>query len=339
MALAWQLHTYNDSLPELSSIPRSLLITLANQGLEDAQVAYTRLLLQEGQLHHAGTLLARMPLTPATADLKAQYAIKNHNPKYVITLANQFSLNPTTLAKAKMALKAPLNSDEQALLGFQDVTWPNECQMRVLWLATGLKAQGAVKALKGALNQRHPGKVCFSGPRYISSHTLKCGLGKYGEARCDWLDESAAHLAASAQAQHVFVMAEHGLANVRGQVAYFSPEASVDVVMHELLHLYGFMDEYPISAQLAKTYCSGEGKKAINLWVGAPENAPKGWVPSRTCQGHGVASFKPVAEQTNMEFQSLALPNAYRAAFYQQIEDNAKSHSLADSDPHSLVID
>ena len=86
--------------------------------------------------------------------------------------------------------------------------------------------------------------VCLPIPRYISIKRLDCVAHEHQAISCDealWQSE-----ADRVDSRHIGLMLKEGGANVHLGILYFDSEDNTDVFSHEVSHLLGFVDEYPL---------------------------------------------------------------------------------------------
>jgi len=86
--------------------------------------------------------------------------------------------------------------------------------------------------------------ICLAKPRYISKTMIACYDGDDTAIQCeesDWQE-----VAGSVDSRHIGLMVEKGGANVHLGMMYFDSQDTLDVFTHEISHLLGFVDEYPI---------------------------------------------------------------------------------------------
>ena len=87
--------------------------------------------------------------------------------------------------------------------------------------------------------------VCFAPLRYMPINALNCINEKSSPIRCDEINLQ--DWASGINTRYVGVMFPKGGANVHLGMLYFDEKDNVDVFAHELSHLLGFVDEYPLS--------------------------------------------------------------------------------------------
>ena len=100
--------------------------------------------------------------------------------------------------------------------------------------------------------QEHPlsAYVCFSPVRYLNTNDLDCYHKKQAMIRCHnrmWIKQ-----AKSITTTYIGLMLPQGGANVNAGIMYLDSRDTVDVLAHEVAHLLGFIDEYPLPENHAK---------------------------------------------------------------------------------------
>jgi len=138
------------------------------------------------------------------------------------------------------------------------------------------------------------------------------------------------------QFSHLVIFTQQGKAFVQNGIMYLDQHDTYDVLVHELAHFAGFVDEYPLSAELAQRVCSsGEApnmvfqyanKKGVDwrYWqhLGQPQTSALN--PARTCDNHSSQAFKLSHELTFMEYHDVrTIPRSYLVAW-----QNALRHPL-----------
>ncbi len=89
--------------------------------------------------------------------------------------------------------------------------------------------------------------LCFSPVRYIALNALSCTHTKDEAIRCD--ESILGDLAQSIRSRYVGIMLPKGGANVHLGLLYFDAQDDVNVFSHEVSHLLGFIDEYPLPSE------------------------------------------------------------------------------------------
>jgi len=87
--------------------------------------------------------------------------------------------------------------------------------------------------------------VCFSPVRYISIDTLACNTDVAQAIQCN--EQHWQHPADSINTRFVGLLLPEGGANVHLGALYIDVNDNIDVFIHEISHLLGFVDEYPLA--------------------------------------------------------------------------------------------
>lgn len=103
--------------------------------------------------------------------------------------------------------------------------------------------------------------LCFREMSWLDVSAYSCAEDEAGRTVC----HTAIEQNTTGPSIHVV---EQGSANVRGSAMTIAEEASFEVFIHELGHLFSLADEYPMSADLAAAYCAGQYRfSASNIIV------------------------------------------------------------------------
>ncbi|MBC3764575.1 hypothetical protein [Neptunicella marina] len=177
--------------------------------------------------------------------------------------------------------------------------------------------------------------VCFNAPVVISEQQLQCDKFSQNQQRilCD--EYQLATMLSPVPFSHILIMSQQGKANVHNGILYLDEQDSYKVMLHELAHFAGLIDEYPLSQGLAAQFCNKEQvlpnllivKKSSSTEQKIPK-WPQQWSASadeklykaRTCDNTPYQAYKPFAGLSFMEFYDAGTkPHWYMAAWAQQI--------------------
>ncbi|MDC8830924.1 tetratricopeptide repeat protein [Alteromonas gilva] len=184
--------------------------------------------------------------------------------------------------------------------------------------------------------------LCVEEPVWLERQALNCNANWQGQGRlgCD-----IAALDEVTQAKgftHAVILAKSGKANVNNGVMYLDVGDTYSVFVHELAHFVGFVDEYPLTRELAREYC--QRKTAPNLvFLGQITYAPLSNIdfwetfeypvslyPSRTCNNIGVKSYKPSERITFMEnHDAHYIPPLYLSIWRQRLQQRSSQRPIA----------
>ena len=124
----------------------------------------------------------------------------------------------------------------------------NVCPISLQLFATNLRDLKQIQTLiQNFETQPLTNFVCLSTPRYISQAKLLCKGTQNSAIQCD--ESQWQTLASTINSRYIGVMLPKGGANVHLGILYFDAQDNIDVFSHEVSHLLGFVDEYPLSAK------------------------------------------------------------------------------------------
>ena len=119
-----------------------------------------------------------------------------------------------------------------------------------------------------ALNQY----VCFSPVRYIAINALACTAESTQAIQCN--EQHWQHLAERTNTRFVGALLPQGGANVHFGALYIDANDDIDVFVHEISHLLGFVDEYPLAK--AHGACAGIQQQAFSENIAVLANTYQG---------------------------------------------------------------
>lgn len=215
--------------------------------------------------------------------------------------------------------------------------WPSDkaCKQRIQMFATSLSSIERAHQLYQQFNADERLKtlpLCVKKPVWLSKNTLNC---KSNWKQSDRLGCDITPLAPAVETQdatHAIVVADLGKANVNNGVMFLDLSDNYSVLVHELAHFSGFIDEYPLSSTMATRYCTKS--EAPNMVVdGALSYAPlstlQRWqnaddnlviAESKTCDAHQQQAYKPASQITFLEHHdSGEIPELYLQLWGQQL--------------------
>ena len=135
-----------------------------------------------------------------------------------------------------------------------EVLLPNKsCPTSMQLLATTLAdlqklSEFKKKFEKNPLNQY----LCLSKPTYISINQLYCDHNENSAIKCD--EGTWQTFAQNINTRYIGLLYPYGGANVHLGIMYIDREDPFDVFSHEITHLLGFVDEYPLDKEHPKCY-------------------------------------------------------------------------------------
>ena len=238
-----------------------------------------RLYFSQGDILKAQALLDRLPLNKLMQNenntaviavvLMIEIAINEGDVAVIRTLLTQYSLllqrNEIGISLLSKAAKyrVLVSLDEGRINDDQNAKHcPNSIQVFATTLAHLEQVEQTVKELaKQPLNNA----VCFLPVRYIPFSSLSCSSDKQSAILCD--ESELDDIAASVPSRYIAMMLPKGGANVHFGMLYFDAQDNVDVIAHEISHLLGFIDEYPLTEGHVKCLASQEEAFSQNIAV------------------------------------------------------------------------
>lgn len=127
--------------------------------------------------------------------------------------------------------------------------------------------------------------ICFAPVRYMPIDTLECSQEQDTAIRCD--ESKWALFANTIETRYVGIMLPKGGANVHLGMLYFDSQDTVDVVAHEVTHLLGFVDEYPLRVE--HITCNAIQKEAFSQNIAVLKNTYQG--DQQTIRAHVLAQL------------------------------------------------
>lgn len=124
---------------------------------------------------------------------------------------------------------------------------PAICQNKMQFFATSIQALTRLEKLINSIakDSFYGKKFCFSTPRFISRSELNCTNSNSQRIQCDesiWQTKTI-----ESDVKYLGILVDSGGANVNHGILYIDQQDNKQVLEHELMHLVGFIDEYPLT--------------------------------------------------------------------------------------------
>ena len=258
---------------------------LAKAAQQDAQsgLLYARMLWQEGQVENATSSFKR------SAELGAELA-----GFYLELISRHYQQNITAITNAK-----PMLTRGNCLITLQPITTSLEATRKASEFIKTFQQDQRLSELPMCINSLVWLEELQCLPNFDGHPRLGCDIGPIAE------------LADDKAFTHAMVFADEGKANVHNGIMYLDLADTYSVFVHELAHFAGFVDEYPLSSDMAANICH---KPAPNLLFEAPaeELAEFNVSKSRTCHNARQVRYKPTNQITFMEYHDIGvIPDNY----------------------------
>ena len=350
---AWALY----QLDKDATNSERLLRLAARGGVADAQLAYAMAsedmearedwLVRAARQHHAPAQAAladlyllnqsvdkARPWLEKTADAYPQSAFQlgrmlfeEGDTKGGIKLLQRAAINHHVMAKRLLDIIKEYEIQTPQSVAFTPWSQKQYCAQKIQMFATSLSSIERASQLYEAFvkdERLRALPICMQTPIWLSQDSVECSSDwkQTGRMGCDirQLEKPVE----STRATHIVLVGDAGKANVNNGIMYLDLSDSYSVLVHELAHFAGFVDEYPLPVEIARQYCAGE--KAPNLVVdGKITSQPLATVMqwqaidktvdialSRTCNTVGARAYKPSRQITFMEHHdSGVIPDIY----------------------------
>ena len=144
---------------------------------------------------------------------------------------------------ASKLLTSPQQQVNQQLL-----TADQHCQNSIQLFATNIANLYQLTDLIKEIKQHKIGAyVCFNQPQHISVKQLNCRYDENAPITCD--ETIWSKFTPEINSRYLGVMLNKGGANVNNGIMYLDSSDDINVFIHEISHLLGFIDEYALPTQ------------------------------------------------------------------------------------------
>ncbi|MDF2180222.1 hypothetical protein P2G88_18355 [Aliiglaciecola sp. CAU 1673] len=218
---------------------------------------------------------------------------------------------------------AAVNNTQQCAIKIQPLALSLENLIQYKQLASNFKQDKRLQDLP----------ICLGTPLWLKPDTLACSDNWQGSRRLGCDASKLDSLPLDADFTHVLVLAELGKANVNNGIMYLDLGDTYSVFVHELAHFSGFVDEYPLSSEMAEQVCQPHHPAPNLVFVEGDEvmtaasekwgEAQQGWklARARTCNNHAMQAYKASDSLTFMEYHDQEyIPELYLALWKASLE-------------------
>jgi hypothetical protein len=225
-------------------------------GSQSGIIALAELYYQHGQLTKVKATLDKLPyaltnnsLAESALLLRLKMAIDLGDIRQVKTLLNSDVYKLASSSKIASLLadidRYSIIDQKADYTNIQLLTSPN-CISSLQLFATNIKHLKHIELLINRFRSQQPlaKYICLATPRYISLERLACTAKRHEAISCD--EAIWKSIAKRVDSRHIGLMLKEGGANVHMGILYFDTKDNIDVFSHEISHLIGFVDEYPL---------------------------------------------------------------------------------------------
>lgn len=219
-----------------------------------AYVALAKYYFEHDQLAQADEVLTRLEITDVDPSyisvqiLNIHLAITRGETSFIQQKVSSFSELLKISEQGRDLLENIINYQ---VLNVDDITKePPLCANSIQLFATNFKHLQRLESLiKGIEEHALNEYVCFSPVRYIALGSLACVTEQSHAIQCN--EKNWQYFADSINTRFVGLLLPEGGANVHMGALYIDANDTVDVFIHEVSHLLGFVDEYSLAKEHA----------------------------------------------------------------------------------------
>lgn len=235
---------------------------LGNYYLIDGRIMSAKIWLKESvRQHHQGAMLALANHYFKTKQYQESKSlvlpILENGAALVLLYKLAIQQGDTAfLAEHQETLSGLENSDfYQELVNFSVFTAEKnklnpQCNVSVQLFATNLNGlRHGTKLITQFQQHKLAPYICLLTPKYIPYELVNCQDNSHEKISCKanvWANRT------DISSRYVGLIVEQGGANVDNGIMYIDQQDNVEVLAHELSHLIGFIDEYPLPSQHQK---------------------------------------------------------------------------------------
>ncbi|PKH87882.1 hypothetical protein [Colwellia sp. Bg11-28] len=181
--------------------------------------------------------------------------------------------------------------------------------------------------------------ICLPTPRYISIKNLDCEAQAQHAISCDELRWES--VAKEVNTRHIGLMLKDGGANVHLGILYFDVNDNTDVFSHEVSHLLGFVDEYPLIKGHAK--CQGIQQKpfahnmaVLNRYYHGEQQELRASILINIPWAHSINASTPILEEirtgsSKKQHWRLGTPKGYANQIGVHISESCQKSASIES--------
>lgn len=170
--------------------------------------------------------------------------------------------------------------------------------------------------------------LCFKAPVFIDSQQLACSEQRAERIQCD--AASLKQLVLQSGATQLLVLAGQGGASYNNGWLQLPETATLPLLRHELSHLFGFIDEYPLAEEIAGDECVA-GRITPNLLF-SKDDLPAflaRWQLNAadikltavdTCKHTSQRAYRVVGADSHLQHYELPVPDLYLKLMQQQLQ-------------------
>lgn len=219
------------------------------------------------QYQQAKQLLAQFLIHPQVLKLAIELAVEYGDSEAIIELAPLLSAQPslTTLYQQLLTFNIITIAENANKPRWSTSTFGPACHRSIQFYATRLSDLEHITHLIERFNAYALAEhFCFAPVVYIPKQMLACYHQGAEAIQCH--EQSWPSWVTNNKSQYLGIMLPEGGANVHRKIVYLDSNDDLEVFRHELSHLLGFVDEYPL--RKGHLFCqAGSSESSLNVVV------------------------------------------------------------------------
>lgn len=232
---------------------------------EKSRVALAHIYFEQHQFDKIKPLLLSIVTNDNALALLYKLALHQGDLSFIEAYKKRLAQSENTALFHELVKFSVFDSNITSKLMAAKITPKTSCLVDVQLFATNLAGLQHAEQLMLAFGQNNLAKyICLATPKYIATDALKCQHRPSEQISCNatvWFEQGGI------STRYVGVIVERGGANVDNGIMYIDQQDNLDVLIHELSHFIGFVDEYPLPSQHQKCQDVQQTPFAHNLVV------------------------------------------------------------------------
>lgn len=208
-----------------------------------------------------------LPIIDNTQALKILYKLALHKGDmlFIKTYKDKLASGANHKFYRELEQFSVFSANSVKVISEQNIASNLSCVIDVQLFATNLTGLRHGTQLISAFEQHKLAQtICLRKPKYIAADDVNCQHQPNEKITCNataWVRQK------SINTRYLGLIVEVGGANVDNGIMYIDQADNVDVLVHELSHLVGFVDEYPLPSKHQKCQQFQQAPFAHNLVV------------------------------------------------------------------------
>ncbi|KXJ55352.1 MAG: hypothetical protein AXW17_14190 [Colwellia sp. Phe_37] len=261
---AYQLAEYFHQRQQIQSAQLWYKVAIRQNHIQ-ARIALANNYFQQQEYAHIKPLLLPIIANAEALTILYKVALYQGDVAFITRYKNQLANSEALEFYLELEKFSVFAADSEPLTAKVSKSAALTCLIDVQLFATNLAGLRHTQQLINTFQQQHLAEfVCLNAPKYIAADIVKCLHQADEKITCranTWAQRK------DINTRYLGLVVERGGANVDHGILYIDQNDSIDVLVHELSHLIGFVDEYPLPVQHQRCQQHQQEPFAHNLVV------------------------------------------------------------------------